>query len=671
MRCSGALVALAFACGLLLPASASAFYGYGAQIVSADFVRGEQGDDATVFAAISADGRYVAIQTRARNFFADDDPDPPGHYRAGGVFRFDLATKALEKVADGDLFGEGTNAFVRRGASNPSISADGRYVAFATAEPLIQADLNDNVDVYVRDMGVPVGLPGAYDLVSARSGGDLGAAYGTPALPFPGSEPGSDVSRGVAISADGQKVAFRTDAATDLPAGGPVEVPAGQVFVRDRQANTTTLATARRDVDTGEMTDLPAGGAVGAALSADGSTVAWTGGNAESQTRFLGGENSEPGFLYYLWRRIGAGPTAPTRRITGLADPDDPACPPGSVSKFDQSSTGPCYGPLTDQEAIRTSITTQVPALSADGNTVAFLTGAGPRPLASNNAGLDLFLTRMNAGLSRKQATIELTRDTIQPDTATASPLGGVSISSGGRYLAISTVRTDFVLPVLRMAGEPRQIPGPRELYVIDLQEWTLERVTRSAGGGDIGADVFNGATISADGSRIAFAAFASDLFYGDANQTSDAFVAERVPEQPPGALPTPPGAGLESSVEESRGPSIRVRARAKAGGVVVLTVSVPGAGGVKAVARAAAGRPRKQRILATAAIRARGLTRSEVKLVLRPVARYRPELRRRGRIEGRAVVSYVAARGGRRAAATRTVAFRQTLGSDRRRGRK
>ena len=30
---------------------------------------GEQGDAATVFAAISADGRYVAIQTRARNFF--------------------------------------------------------------------------------------------------------------------------------------------------------------------------------------------------------------------------------------------------------------------------------------------------------------------------------------------------------------------------------------------------------------------------------------------------------------------------------------------------------------------------------------------------------------------------------------------------------------------------
>ena len=70
---------------------------------------------------------------RARNFFGDDDPDPAGMYRAGGIFRFDLTTKALEKVADGSLFDEATNAFKRRGAASPSISADGRYVAFATA----------------------------------------------------------------------------------------------------------------------------------------------------------------------------------------------------------------------------------------------------------------------------------------------------------------------------------------------------------------------------------------------------------------------------------------------------------------------------------------------------------------------------------------------------------
>ncbi len=262
---------------------------------------------------------------------------------------------------------------------------------------MVPADTNDNVDVYVRDMALPIGAPGAFDLVSARDGGDVPASYGPPAFPFPGSEPGAEVSRGVAISADGSRVAFRTEAPSDLPASGSVDVPAGQIFVRDRVANTTTLVTAKRDPGTGAMTAEPAGGALGAALSADGTTVAWTGGNAAAQTRFLGGENSASIFLYYLWRRVADGPGAPTRRITGLADPDDPACPPGAVTSFDQTSTGPCYGPLTDQESNRAGIVSQLPALSGDGYTVAFLTGAGPRPLPFTGSGLDLFVTDMTA----------------------------------------------------------------------------------------------------------------------------------------------------------------------------------------------------------------------------------------------------------------------------------
>ena len=131
-------------------------------------------------------------------------------------------------------------------------------------------------------------------------------------------------------------------------------MPAGQVFLRDRVADTTTLVTARRDPAPGEMTDEPAGGALGAALSADGTTVAWTGeqrGGPDAASSAV--RTQDPSFLYYLWRRVADGPDAPTRRITGLADPDDPACPPAALTFFDQTSTGPCYGPLTDQEANR------------------------------------------------------------------------------------------------------------------------------------------------------------------------------------------------------------------------------------------------------------------------------------------------------------------------------
>jgi hypothetical protein len=107
------------------------------------------------------------------------------------------------------------------------------------------------------------------------------------------------------------------------------------------------------------------------------------------------------------------------------------------------------------------------------------------------------------------------------------------------------------------------------------------------------------------------------------------------------------------------RGPRIFARARSRPGGAILLVVAVPGAGGVKAVARGRAGRPRKLRALATGSARAKGEKRSKVRIVLRPVRRYRNELRARGRIRARIRIAYVAARGGRRLAATLPAAFR------------
>ncbi|HET9196770.1 MAG TPA: hypothetical protein VFN92_00760 [Solirubrobacterales bacterium] len=660
------LIALAALLLMVAPAPAHAFYGYGAQIVSADFARGEQGDDASTFAAISDDGRYVAIQTRARNFFADDDPDPAGQYRAGGIFRFDLETRALELVADGDLRDDATNALVLRGAQNPSISANGRYVAFSTAQRLVPADANHNVDVYVRNMDISVRSPGAFDLVSAKDGGDAPASYSPPSSPIPAGDLGAEVTRGAAISDDGSKVVFRvTEPESDLPDRPAVETPGFQVFLRDRAANATTLVTRRLD-DGG-----PAGGAVGAAgISGDGTTAVWTGVNAPLQTAFVNGENAEvPGFPYYLWRRVADGPLAPTRRITGVSDPDDPACAPSAPIPFNEVSTGPCYGPLAQPELGISANFNLLPALSADGRTVAFLTGAAGRPRVGTGIGLDLFVTAMDTGITRKAGTAELTREGGMA-TAEGAPIESVGISGDGRYLALVTARTKFTLPALTQLGEPRAIPDAQEIYVVDLAARTVERATRSAEEGDIDSAVTAEPTLSADGGRIAFVSFASNLFFGDANQRSDAFVITRQPD-PGNELPPPrPGAGAESTLEaSSSGPQITVRARARAGGAVELLVSVPSAGGVRAVARGRAGEPRRLRTLATADGRARGTKRSSVKLVLRPVRRYLGELRREGRLKARATVTYVAARGSRRASVSRSIAFLAEVGRGRRGG--
>lgn len=663
------LAAVAAAALLVLPASAAAFYGNatsgaaGAELVSADYLRLEQGDDTTRFAAVSADGRFVAIQTRARNFFADDDGDPPGSYRTGGIFRFDLGSRGLVKVADGDLFRESDNLFLRRGASNPSISADGRYVAFATGQQLVAADLNDHIDVYVRDLNLAEEAPGAYRLVSARDGGEAPAAYAPPAFPLASGNPGADVSAGVAISADGTRVAFRTEAASDLPARPGTETPAGQVFVRDLATLQTTLVTAVRDPATGAMKSEPAGGALGAALSADGSTVAWTGRRAAEQTHFLGGENTDPSFNYYLWRRAPFGPGEQTRRVTGLSDPDDPVCRqmqeenPGMETLFTPSGNGPCFGPLTDQEGNRADIGSQLPALSADGYTVAFLTGAGPRPLVQSGPGLDLYVTDMHPGLSRKAATTELTRDNVGGDLATSAALGSVAAAPDGRYLGLTTSRTKFLLPALQQVGTPRVVPGPQELYVVDLTARTIERATHSTSGGDADGGAQDGVTVSSGAERLAFSSFAGNLFFGDANQRADAFVVSRLPEAPAGPPAAGDGeAGASSVTVDRAGPRVIVRAKAKAGGVVVLTISVPSAGGIKALATAHTGQPPRAHTIASRRTHARG--KGTFNVVMRATERFRTALRNDRKLQARIRVAFTPAAGGRRLHASTAVAF-------------
>jgi Tol biopolymer transport system component len=575
-----ALILVAAAAMLGLPGRAAAFYGNGATIVSADPVRQEEGDDSSTFAAVSADGRYVAFSTRARNFFADDDPDPPGAYRVGGIFRKDLQTGELKLVAGGDVRSAADDSLLVRGATRPSISADGRYVAFTTAQPLVPTDTNGAVDVYVRDMELPATDPAAYDIVSARDGASTPATYEKPNPDRPGLDLGADATGGASISGDGRMVVFRTNAASDLPAEGAATTPAFQVWVRDRQAKTTTLVTRK-------LTGGPAGGGTGpSVISGDGTTVAWNGQNATAQTLFLSGEASDDALFFYLWRRIADGPSAPTRRITGAVDLDDPGCAPGTPVTTDPATQGPCYGPLITPEDGPTSINAAVPSLSTDGRTVAFLTGSGPRPLIATGAGLDLFVTSMAPGVSRKAGTRELTREAQGVPNA-SFPIEGAELSGDGTKIVVATQRTTYLLPGLSFVGAPRALAQNRDLYVLDLSANTIERVTRAYDGGDSQGDVTTQPTISADGSRIAFVSGATDLFFGDANNQPDAFaVTRQAPPSPPPpvtprrtVIPPPPGSGeppaaprLSLSISRVRHLTARLAVRVPAAGKLVVT---------------------------------------------------------------------------------------------------
>jgi Tol biopolymer transport system component len=156
--------------------------------------------------SLSVDGRHVAFDSRATNLVRGDsngERDVFVHDRvSGSTHRMSVAASGAE--ANGESF-------------DPSISADGRYVAFSSAATdLVDGDTNDSADVFVHDRQT-----GSTSRVSVASDGTEADAGGaTPS-----------------ISADGRYVGF-ISRSSNLPPGGPVTYHG--VFVHDRLSGATT-----------------------------------------------------------------------------------------------------------------------------------------------------------------------------------------------------------------------------------------------------------------------------------------------------------------------------------------------------------------------------------------------------------------------------------------------
>jgi Tol biopolymer transport system component len=494
----------------------------------------QQATEATA-TALSADGRYLAFSGIVGPL--------------AGVFREDLATGAIVPVATGEAAAGGPAA----GAAEPSISADGRYVAFTTSARL---DPDDDLqpsskDVYVADMS---GALPSYELASALDGCDPSdsGAHTACGLTYTGAG-GSEASGRVALSADGRRVAFYTTAESNLtegPAGSTpgVPTPPWQIVLRDLDSDRSTLVSVERDSEAGAMTDLPvAGGGMissgpleslrGAALSADGSTVAWLGTHLPAQVPMAAAEaktisqlDSTP--MVYdepLWRRVASGPQAPTMRIVAG---DGPADPFPNLTNKNQG--------LNSAEGWLGVKVDGVPQLSADGRTVVLI----GNPTEATN----LFRVDMSAGLTRAAAVHQLTREVVvnaaDPGKGVNEeafvPLNGhiydLAFSPDGRQVAFTSARQRYPLSPPNLVGAPPSSLGLVELYAIDFDSETLQRVTHGIGGiaepslAKTGkAANGNGASSPSFGGagRIAFASTASNLVDGDGNEAGDAFLVE------------------------------------------------------------------------------------------------------------------------------------------------
>jgi Ca2+-binding RTX toxin-like protein len=145
---------------------------------------GTQGNGTNVFGppSISADGRFVAFSSRAFKLVPGDTNN------TFDIFVRDTLTNTTTRVSFDSAGNQANN-----GSSRPSISADGRFVAFqSSASNLVPGDTNNTNDIFVADTSstrnVINGTPGN-DNLTGTSGNDI----------INGSE-GDDVLTGVRAS---------------------------------------------------------------------------------------------------------------------------------------------------------------------------------------------------------------------------------------------------------------------------------------------------------------------------------------------------------------------------------------------------------------------------------------------------------------------------------------
>jgi hypothetical protein len=565
--------------------------------------------------AFSQNGEYVVFRGSLAGV--------PGIYRRGP--HDEIALVAGEAPAGAS---EAERLLSAPDASAPSISEEGRYVAFTSAAMLDPRDEGPGGEdgqgcpqVYVRDMDLAPTATGAYTLVSAVNGSDEGLTYekrcaGGSSTTL--SIAGAQAAAGVALSAKGKEVAFTVLSPSDLSApctGAPLKCPteASQVAVRDLEKHTTTLvsvtpagqptpgggafpSTAQEQRLNGRQVEIESQEPVAssAAISAEGNAVAWQGTNIPSQVppgndvvsgmARLGGATLE---VEPLWRPIADGPTTTTRRLLSDA---------GLNFYFEESHDniqeaaveGGALAPV-DQAFIP-------PTLSADGSTVATVANA---PTAVNeptyrfadeqSPPTELYVVKLDDDLGTPPEVIPLT---ATPDFAALNAVYGgvddVAISPDGSRVAFNTRRVSFAPTAVTLVSPPAQEVGDAYTYVANLELGTLQRVTSTYDGappeGEPGQLSFAGNDLS-----LAFASSASNLFYGDVTPglsqvyltqetSSSSQVAAQNESSPPlEALPLP--AWVLSAI-----------AVPQADGSVVVDAYVPGAG--KLAVRASAQLP-------------------------------------------------------------------------------
>ncbi|MBI1854012.1 MAG: IPT/TIG domain-containing protein [Planctomycetes bacterium] len=394
-------------------------------------------------------------------------------------------------------------------SDSPTISADGRFVAFTSlASNLAPGDGDTSDDSFVHDRQT-----GATTLITLGPTGDHIRGYGA------------------YISANGRFVAF----VAALPNVPPNPLLCTHALIRDLQAETTEIATVASD---GSLANSDARGDNGStiSLSADGRFVAF----CSTATNLVAG--GIRGQQVYLRDRT-AGVTSLVSRSLSGSGADRPCTAPsvsddGRFVSFESDSnnivpndvsssldvfvadmsTGSVRAVTSDSPGVPYNQNGRHACISGNGRFVAFTSLSPNLVPGDTNRQPDVFVQDLQTG--------ETTR--VDVDSNGAQALGTSfqtfpTPSEDGSIVAFWSSAWDLVSD---------DTNGTGDLFVHDRRDGTTTRVSLTSSGGQasaIGRNFIRSFAISADGGTVAFVSDTPNVVAGDTNGVADVFVRSTV----------------------------------------------------------------------------------------------------------------------------------------------
>lgn len=330
----------------------------------------------------------------------------------------------------------------------PRLSADGKFATFQSFSNNLVTGLTDSnakEDIFLYEVAT-----GIVRCVTVSTAGNTTA---------------NNTSPNCSISQDGRYVAFQSSA-TNLVAGVSDGADSDDIFLRDTVSNTTTLVSVASNTTTG---------GIGPLISLGGSAITYynfqdVGITGVTDTNFNGD--------VYWWQRS----TATTKILSVIPD----------GTKTGSSDSNP-------QD------------ISADGRFVAFVSTSNDLTTNDSNSTADVFL-----------------RDTTNDTTVLVS---AVPANNAGGNQGCDTARVSadgnlvvFVSQATNLTGIP---DGniKNDVFLRNVGTATTTMISKKADGTSSGNGNSLGPDISDDGKVVSFRSTGSDMLAGDGNASQDAFL--------------------------------------------------------------------------------------------------------------------------------------------------